>query len=328
MLHGFESLPVRWDPVALVTLRQPLPAAADRGLHRPQPHRPHGPLHGHGGRGPDRLPRGARPRRHRARPSSRSPASSRARRRRSRCTATRCCPFYERARRPAARPRHAGVPAALARRRGLRPGRPTDLGQRRARRRRSTSIPRADDEGDDRRHRRRVRRAPPARCRDGGLDGVELHGAHGYLDRRSSCRRPPTCATTTTAARPRAGPASSSRSSQAIRAEVGPDFPVGVRLSGTDFIEGGIDPVEAAAIARSSSRWSTSSTCRCRRTGGSTSSCRRMDDPLGYEIPTSEQVTKAVGVPDHRDRADHDPRPRRATSSRPASPTWCRWCGR
>ena len=41
-------------------------------------------------------------------------------------------PFYERAQPPSARSWHAGVPAAVARRRGLRPGRPADLGQRRA----------------------------------------------------------------------------------------------------------------------------------------------------------------------------------------------------
>ena len=83
---------------------------------------------------------------------------------------------------------------------------------------------------------------------------------------------------------------------QAIRAEVGPDFPVGVRLP-TDFIEGGIDPVEAAAIARLVEPLidfldvSMSSYWRFHKF------LSTMDDPLGYEIPTSEQVTKAVAVP-------------------------------
>ena len=113
----------------------------------------------------------------------------------------------------------------------------------------------------------------------------------------SSCRRPPTCATTATAARPRAGRGSCVEILEAIRGEVGPGFPVGVRLSGTDFIEGGIDPAEAAAIARTIEPLidfldvSMSSYWRFHKF------LSTLDDPLGYEIETSEQVTKAVGVP-------------------------------
>jgi 2,4-dienoyl-CoA reductase-like NADH-dependent reductase (Old Yellow Enzyme family) len=138
--------------------------------------------------------------------------------------------------------------------------------------------------------------AAARRCQRGGLDGVELHAAHGYLIGQFL------------------SPATNQRDDEyggsfenrarfltdildAIRAEVGPSFPVGVRLSGTDFIEGGIDPAGAAAIAALiESRIdfldvSMSSYWRFHKF------LSTLDDPLGYEVSTSEQVTKAVEVP-------------------------------
>ncbi|MBM9468743.1 oxidoreductase [Nakamurella leprariae] len=82
-----------------------------------------------------------------------------------------------------------------------------------------------------------------------GLDGLEVNSGHGYLlhqflsplaNRRTDeyggslaqrCRFP-------------------ERVLAAVRAAVGPDFPLGVRLSGSEFLDGGIDPEMAAAIAR------------------------------------------------------------------------------
>ncbi len=138
--------------------------------------------------------------------------------------------------------------------------------------------------------------AAARRCRDGGLDGVELHGAHGYLIGQF-------LSPATNLRDDGYGGSTEGRTRflveilQAIRGEVGPDFPVGVRLSGTDFIEGGIDPVEAAAIARTIEPLidfldvSMSSYWRFHKF------LSTLDDPLGYEIETSEQVTKAVAVP-------------------------------
>ncbi len=134
------------------------------------------------------------------------------------------------------------------------------------------------------------------RCQVGGLDGVELHGAHGYLIAQFL------------------SPATNQRDDQyggstenrvrfvseilrAIRAEVGEGFPVGVRISGDEFIDGGIDTVEAAAIARLIEPMidfldvSMSSYWRFHKF------LSTLDDPLGYEIATSEQVTKVVAVP-------------------------------
>ena len=70
-----------------------------------------------------------------------------------------------------------------------------------------------------------------------------------------------------------------------------------MRLSGTDFIEGGIDHVEAAAIARHIEPIvdfldvSMGSYWRFHKF------LSTLDDPLGYEIESSEQVTREVGVP-------------------------------
>ncbi|HET6873336.1 MAG TPA: NAD(P)-binding protein, partial [Acidimicrobiales bacterium] len=138
--------------------------------------------------------------------------------------------------------------------------------------------------------------AAAGRYREGGLDGVELHAAHGYLIGQFL------------------SPATNTRDDEyggstenrcrflveildAIRAEVGADFPVGVRLSGTDYIAGGIDPPEAARIASYvESRVdfidvSMSSYWRFHKF------LSTLDDPFGYELETSTQVTKVVDVP-------------------------------
>ena len=138
--------------------------------------------------------------------------------------------------------------------------------------------------------------AAAVRCRDGGLDGVELHGAHGYLIGQF-------LSPATNLRDDSYGGPLENRTRflveilEAIRSEVGVGFPVGVRLSGTDFIEGGIDPTEAAAIARHIEPLvdfldiSMGSYWRFHKF------LSTLDDPLGYEIESSEQVTRAVTVP-------------------------------
>jgi 2,4-dienoyl-CoA reductase-like NADH-dependent reductase (Old Yellow Enzyme family) len=135
-----------------------------------------------------------------------------------------------------------------------------------------------------------------ARVQQGGLDGVELHAAHGYLltqflspalNRRED----------------EYGGSLENRTRfareilQAIRHEVGPDFAVGVRLSNTEEVVGGIDPAEAARIAARLEELvdfvdvSTSSYFRFHRFFST------MDTPLAYEVADSELVTRAVTVP-------------------------------
>ena len=138
--------------------------------------------------------------------------------------------------------------------------------------------------------------AAAARCREGGMDGVELHGAHGYLIGQF-------LSPATNLRDDEYGGSLGNRTRfvveilHAIRAEVGAGFPVGVRLSGTDFIQGGIDPTEASAIARHIEPLvdfldiSMGSYWRFHKF------LSTLDDPLGYELESSEQVTRSVRVP-------------------------------
>ncbi len=138
--------------------------------------------------------------------------------------------------------------------------------------------------------------AAAARCREGGMDGVELHGAHGYLIGQF-------LSPATNLRDDEYGGSLENRARfvveilQAIRAEVGAGFPVGVRLSGTDFIQGGIDPAEASAIAQHIEPLvdfldiSMGSYWRFHKF------LSTLDDPLGYELESSEQVTRSVRVP-------------------------------
>lgn len=140
--------------------------------------------------------------------------------------------------------------------------------------------------------------AAARRCREGGLDGVEVHAAHGYLpgqflspltNRRSDGY----------------GGSLENRTRflrevlAAIRGAVGAGFPVGVRLSGTEGVAGGIQPDEARGTAEILEaaglvdfvNVSMGSYYAFHKFIGA------MHEPLGYEIPTSEPVTKAVRVP-------------------------------
>ena len=85
-------------------------------------------------------------------------------------------------------------------------------------------------------------------CRDGGFDGVELHGSHAYLIQQFL------------------SPLTNHRVDEyggdeegrrrflfeiiaAVRARVGPDFVVGVRLAGDERAAGGITPDDAGRLA-------------------------------------------------------------------------------
>ncbi|MBI4507056.1 MAG: FAD-dependent oxidoreductase [Chloroflexi bacterium] len=87
-----------------------------------------------------------------------------------------------------------------------------------------------------------------ANLKDAGVDGVELHGAHGYLIQQFM------------------SPFSNQRSDayggslenrlrfayeviDATRAAVGPDYPLGMRVSGDEFVPGGLDLQQMEVIA-------------------------------------------------------------------------------
>lgn len=133
-------------------------------------------------------------------------------------------------------------------------------------------------------------------AKDGGIDGVELHGAHGYLIGQFL------------------SPATNRRSDEyggpvenrvrfvtevinAIRARVGDGYPIGIRLSSDDGIPGSLRPDDTAQIATLLQDKvdfvdvSIGSYYRWHKT------LATMDDPFGYELPTSEIVTRVCDKP-------------------------------
>jgi 2,4-dienoyl-CoA reductase-like NADH-dependent reductase (Old Yellow Enzyme family) len=136
------------------------------------------------------------------------------------------------------------------------------------------------------------------RCRDAGVDGVELHFAHGYLAGQFL------------------SPLTNRRDDEyggsfenrlrfarevlaAVRAAVGPGYPVGARLSAEEGAPGGIAVEDSIATARALEATgeldfldvSLGSYLAFSRVIGA------MDEPHGYELPLAERVTRAVRVP-------------------------------
>jgi 2,4-dienoyl-CoA reductase-like NADH-dependent reductase (Old Yellow Enzyme family) len=138
--------------------------------------------------------------------------------------------------------------------------------------------------------------AAARRTLDAGLGGVEVHAAHGKLLQQFL------------------SPALNHRDDEyggplenrlrflvevlrAIRGEVGPDFPVGVRLSSEDHVAGGLEVSESLDIAQRveplvdfvnvtyGGHW------RRHKMVGTT------EIPLGYQVPTSSLMTGALQVP-------------------------------
>ena len=87
-----------------------------------------------------------------------------------------------------------------------------------------------------------------ARARDWGFDAVQIHGAHGYLV--SQFLSP-----LTNRRKDGYGGTPEKRMRfllelyEAVRGAVGEDFPVLLKLNGSDFLEGGLEIGEAAAVA-------------------------------------------------------------------------------
>jgi 2,4-dienoyl-CoA reductase-like NADH-dependent reductase (Old Yellow Enzyme family) len=141
----------------------------------------------------------------------------------------------------------------------------------------------------------RVREAFAASARRAirlGLDGIEIHGAHGYLLHEFL------------------SPISNRRTDQyggslenrmrfplevfdAIRAAVPADMPVGVKVSATDWIEGGWDVEQTIGFARELKQrgvdWITVSS-------GGISPLQKIILGPGYQIPLAQAVKEATGV--------------------------------
>ena len=138
--------------------------------------------------------------------------------------------------------------------------------------------------------------AAARRVREAGADGVEIHGANGYLvtqflSRATNFRTDEYGGSLENRAR------FASEILDAVRAEVGDDFVVGLRLSSNEYVEEGITPDEAAQIAQLLEskidylNVSLGGYWRPELIIGS------MDQPMGYQLDQSRIVTKAVSVP-------------------------------
>lgn len=135
------------------------------------------------------------------------------------------------------------------------------------------------------------------RIRDAGFDAVEIHGAHGYLISQflsplDNRRNDEYGGSTEKRAR------FACEVIEAIREKVGPDFPILFRLSGSDFMEGGItieesvrqaplfveagaDALHISASQQATIHWQYPSYLF----------------PEGVLVPLAEAIKKAVSVP-------------------------------
>jgi 2,4-dienoyl-CoA reductase-like NADH-dependent reductase (Old Yellow Enzyme family) len=139
--------------------------------------------------------------------------------------------------------------------------------------------------------------AAARRVQRGGLDGVEIHGAHGYLVGQF-------LSPLTNTRDDEYGGDLVGRSRflteiiEAIRAEVGPSFPVGVRLSADEQVEGGLVQKDTIEIAKHVEHLvdfvdvSISSYYRFHRMMAPADAA-----PTGYELPFTEAVSRAVEKP-------------------------------
>ena len=134
------------------------------------------------------------------------------------------------------------------------------------------------------------------RCRDGGLDGVDLHASSGYLIEQFL------------------SPANNVRTDeyggslenrmrflmeilQAIRAEVGEDYCVGIRLPNEEYIPGGMTPQDVAEVAKLVEPYVDYVSLHMGSYWRFHKLLSPMDDPLGSEMPVNEVITQVVEKP-------------------------------
>lgn len=140
--------------------------------------------------------------------------------------------------------------------------------------------------------------AAASRAEAAGLDGVELHGAHGYLI--AQFLSPLTNRRTDSYG----GPLENRLRFpiavlDAVRAAVSDGFPVGIRLSGNEQLPGGLDNDDCVEIAHRVSDAGLVDFIDI--SAGVYQSMNKMigpvDEPRGYELPDSVSLTRAVSTP-------------------------------
>jgi 2,4-dienoyl-CoA reductase-like NADH-dependent reductase (Old Yellow Enzyme family) len=137
--------------------------------------------------------------------------------------------------------------------------------------------------------------AAAVRVEQAGLDGVEVHGAHSYLVH--SFLSPLTNAREDAYGDDRLRFAREVLT--AIRAATGPAFAVGIRIVGSEGVDGGIEPPEAARIRAALEEEGLVDFVDVSMGGYHALGklIGAMHEPPGYELATSEPVTRDARVP-------------------------------
>ncbi len=140
--------------------------------------------------------------------------------------------------------------------------------------------------------------AAARRAKQAGLDGVEVHGAHTYLV--CAFLSPMTNLRTDEYGGPLENRLRFAREVlSAIREAVGCDFVLGIRISATEGVEGGIEPDEAARIRERLEDEELIDYVNVSMGGyyAFSKMIGAMHEPHGYELATSELVTRGARVP-------------------------------
>lgn len=136
--------------------------------------------------------------------------------------------------------------------------------------------------------------AAALRAKAAGYDGVELHGAHGYLLNQFysplSNKRTDAYNGSTIDGRIRLH----LEIIQAIRSAVGPDYPLAIRLGACDYMEGGIT-IEDSVIA--AKEFEQAGVDLLDISGGYCIAVHPTSKEQGYFAELSEPIRKAVSIP-------------------------------
>jgi 2,4-dienoyl-CoA reductase-like NADH-dependent reductase (Old Yellow Enzyme family) len=136
-------------------------------------------------------------------------------------------------------------------------------------------------------------RAAAARAREAGFGWLEVHGAHGYLIHSfhsplSNRREDDYGGTLENRIR------FTLETVRLVRTEWPEDKPLAVRLSCTDWIEGGWTPEDSIVLAR---RLKTEGVDLIDCSSGGSTPKQRVPVGAGYQVPFAEAIRAAAGIP-------------------------------
>jgi 2,4-dienoyl-CoA reductase-like NADH-dependent reductase (Old Yellow Enzyme family) len=132
-----------------------------------------------------------------------------------------------------------------------------------------------------------------------GFDAIELHMAHGYL-LHSFMSPISNHRTDDYGGSPAARLRFPLEVAHAVRAVVPRSLPLGARITGSDWVEGGLTPDDAVALAKTLKE--TGFDFLCVSSGGVTAEVMRGGGPLaqalgpGYQVPFAEKVRREAGI--------------------------------